>query len=82
MDGWISNGPMNGDFGKGPRYSATQYVQYFQKMAEAKIPVTINLIGTADVTSKHPIFNPECLEIMDEVRRAIRGDQGLETRGR
>ncbi len=73
---------MNGDFGKGPRYSATQYVQYFQKMAEAKIPVTINLIGTADVTSKHPIFNPECLEIMDEVRRAIRGDQGLETRGR
>jgi len=27
-------------------------------MAAAKIPVTINLIMTADVTDEHPIFNP------------------------
>jgi len=36
-------------------------------------PVTINLIMTADVTADHPIFNPKCMAIMEEVRRAIRG---------
>ena len=74
MDGWITNGPMNGGFGKkGPRYSSEQYVDYFKKMDQANIPVTINLISTADVVAGHPIFNPECMEIMEAVRKAIRG---------
>jgi hypothetical protein len=42
-------------------------------MSEAKIPVTINLIMTADVTDKHPIFNPECMAVMDAVRKAVHG---------
>jgi hypothetical protein len=33
-------------------------------MAEKKIPVTINLMMTADVTDDHPIFNPECMAVM------------------
>lgn len=73
MDGWFSQKPMNGDFSKGPRYSTKEYVDFIQQMAAAKIPVTINLIITADVTDEHPIFNPECMEVMDEVRKAIRG---------
>ena len=73
MDGWIFKGPMNGKIGNGPRHPAQDYVSYFQQMAEAKIPVTINLIITADVTSKHPIFNDRCVAVMDEVRKTIRG---------
>ena len=33
----------------------------------------INLAMTIDVTDEHPIFNPECMAIMQEVRKAIRG---------
>jgi hypothetical protein len=28
---------------------------------------------TADVTDEHPIFNPECMAVMEEVRKAVRG---------
>lgn len=73
MDGWIVRGPMNGTIGKGPRYSAAEYVRYFRQMAAAKLPVTINMVITADVTSKHPIFNARCIAVMDEIRKAIRG---------
>ena len=72
-EGWLSNRPMNGQFGKGPVHSTEEYVNFFQQMAEKKIPVTINIIMTADVTSEHPIFNPKCMAVMEEVRKAIRG---------
>jgi hypothetical protein len=42
-------------------------------MAEKKIPVTINLVMTADVTADRPILNPNCMATMEEVRKAIRG---------
>ena len=48
-------------------------MDFFQRMAAAKIPVSINLLMTADVTDKHPIFNPKCMAVMEEVRKAIRG---------
>jgi hypothetical protein len=64
---------MNGKIGDGPRHLAQEYVSYFKQMADAKIPVTINLIMTADVTSRHPIFNDRCIDVMDQVRKAIRG---------
>ena len=51
----------------------TQEKAFFKRMAEAKIPVTINLLLTADVTDDHPIFNPECMAVMEEVRKAIHG---------
>jgi hypothetical protein len=73
MDTWYPQKPMNGKFPGRPHASAEKYVAYFKNMAEAKIPVTINLAMTADVTDEHPIFNPECVAIMEEVRKAIRG---------
>ena len=42
-------------------------------MAREEVPVTINLLMTADVTDDHPIFNPKCMAIMEEVRKVIRG---------
>ena len=71
--GWFVNRPMNGRFGPGPVHSTEEYVDFFKRMAEAKIPVTINLLMTADVTAEHPIFNPKCMAVMEEVRKAIRG---------
>jgi hypothetical protein len=41
-------------------------------MVEKKIPVTMNVVITADVAADHPIFNPECKDVMEEVRTAIR----------
>jgi hypothetical protein len=37
------------------------------------MPITINLAMTPDVTKEHPIFNPESIEIMKKVRKAIKG---------
>ena len=71
--GWFVNRPMNGRWGPGPVHSTEAYVDFFKRMAEAKIPVTINLIMTADVTDEHPIFNPECMAVMEEVHKAIHG---------
>ncbi len=71
--GWLANSPMNGRISGGPVHSTEDYVAFFQRMAAAQIPVTINLIMTADVTAEHPIFNPQCMAVMDEVRKAIRG---------
>ena len=59
--------------GPGPVHSAEEYVDFFKRMAEAKIPVTISLLMPADVTDEHPVFNPECMAVMEEVRKAIRG---------
>lgn len=73
MDGWIIKGPMNGKIGTGPREPAQAYVNFFQRMAKEKVPVTINLVITADVTDKHPIFNERCMAVMEEVRKTLRG---------
>jgi len=29
------------------------------------------MIMTADVTDDHPIFNPECMAVIEEARKAI-----------
>ena len=71
--GWFKNRPMNGRYSGGPVHSTEEYVEFFKRMAEAKVPVTINLILTADVTGDHPIFNPKCMAVMEEIRKAIRG---------
>lgn len=72
-EGWFPNKPYRGRHGKGPVHSTDEYVDFFQRMATAKIPVTINLMMTADVTNEHEIFNPKCMAVMEEVRKAIRG---------
>jgi len=73
MDGWFTGRPMNGQWRRSPSHSTEEYVDFFKEMDEKNIPVSINMIMTADVTSEHPIFNPECLAVMEEVRKAIRG---------
>lgn len=72
MDGWSSR-VRNGRFTAKPRFSAEQYIEFFRKADEAKMPITINLSMTPDVTSDHPFFNPECIEIMKQVRKAVKG---------
>lgn len=72
MDDWIVKQPMIGVIGRGPRSTTDKYVAYFKEMAAAKTPVTINMVITADVVAGHPIFNPACASVMDEVRKAIR----------
>jgi hypothetical protein len=71
--GWYPNKPFNGKWGPGPVHSTEEYVEFFKKMDAADIPVTINMIMTADVTSEHPIFNPKCMEVMEAVRKAVKG---------
>ena len=39
------------------------------------IPVTINLLITSDVTAEKPFFNPKSVEIMRQVRQAIKMDK-------
>ena len=73
MDHWFTSEPLNGTFKADPLYSTKEYVNFFQDMSDKKIPVSINMIMTADVTAEHPIFNPKCMAVMDEVRKAVRG---------
>ncbi|WP_405563351.1 alpha-L-fucosidase [Polaribacter sp. Asnod6-C07] len=72
MDGWSSR-VKNGKFTQKPKFSAEQYIEIFQKADQANIPITINLVMTPDVTKDHPIFNPESIEIMKKVRKAVKG---------
>jgi len=73
MDGWRVRGKMTKEIGNGPTASTAEYVEYFRRMAAERIPVTINLAITADVTNQHPIFNEKCMAAMEQVRKAIRG---------
>ncbi|MDO6792074.1 hypothetical protein Q4588_14285 [Tamlana sp. 1_MG-2023] len=72
MDGWSSR-TGNGIFTQKPKFSAEKYIQIFKDADRANTPITINLAMTPDVTKEHPIFNPECLEIMKQVRKAVKG---------
>ena len=73
-EGWFPNKPFNGQHGKGPVHTTQEYVDFFKRMAADKIPVTVNMLMTADVTADHPIFNPKTMAVMEEVRKAIRGE--------
>ncbi len=73
MDDWRpKKGPFNGKIGDGPRHPADEYIKYFKKMAAAKIPLTINLLMTQDVTKDKPFVNAESLEVMRQIRKAVR----------
>jgi hypothetical protein len=71
MDGWNPRQPFDGEFHQGPRFQEREYVDYFKTMASARVPVTINLIITQDVTRRQPFFDPRCLAIMRAVRKAV-----------
>ena len=73
MDAWFTYKPLNGKWKKGPTHSTEEYIDFFKEMEAKEIPISINLVMTADVTDDHSIFNPECMAVMEEVRKAIRG---------
>ncbi|WP_103190796.1 alpha-L-fucosidase [Formosa algae] len=72
MDGWSSR-TGNGKFTQKPKFSAEKYIEIFKAADKANMPITINLAMTPDVTTDHPFFNPECVEIMKQVRKAVKG---------
>lgn len=71
-DEWYPDKPMNGKW-PAPIYPTGVLVNYFKSMAEAKWPLTINIVITQDVTAGHPFVNPDSLEEMVAVRKAVRG---------
>ncbi len=72
MDGW-SNRARDGVFTAKPQFSAEQYIEIFKKADAANMPVSINLSMTPSVTKEQPSFNPACIEIMKQVRKAVKG---------
>ena len=71
-DEWYPDKPMNGRW-PAPIYATRALVDYFQRMAAAHYPLTINLVVTQDVTAAHPFVNPVSLDEMIAIRKAIRG---------
>ncbi|WP_430931210.1 alpha-L-fucosidase [Saccharicrinis sp. 156] len=72
MDGWSSK-TGNGVFTQKPKFSTEKYIEIFKKADAENVPITINLAMTPDVNKDHPIFNPACIEIMKQVRKAVKG---------
>jgi hypothetical protein len=78
LDGsWIPREPYNGVIRSsskskgGPTRSTEEYLEYFRKMDAADVPVTVNILITQDVTDKQPFVNPESLELMRKIRKAL-----------
>ena len=72
MDGWSSR-TRNGTFTAKPKFSAEKYIEIFKDADAANMPITINLSMTPDVTADQPFFNPVCIDIMKQVRKAVKG---------
>jgi hypothetical protein len=72
MDSW-SSCAREGKFVSEPQFSAEEYIEIFKKADEANLPITINLSITADVTADRPFVNPACIDIMRQVRQAVKG---------
>ncbi|MGJ8634332.1 MAG: alpha-L-fucosidase [Luteolibacter sp.] len=72
MDAWSSRARKGKFVGK-PKFSAEKYVEIFKKADEANMPITINLSTTPDVTADAPFVNPVCIDIMKQVRKAVKG---------
>ena len=72
MDGW-GGGARNGVWRGKPKFSAEKYIEIFKKADEANMPVTINLASSSYITANSPFFNPACIDIMKQVRKAVKG---------
>ncbi len=72
MDGWSSR-TGNGKWTQAPKFSTEKYIEIFKNADAANMPITINLAMTPDVTPEHPFFNPVCIDIMKQVRKAVKG---------
>ena len=76
-DFWYSQEPFNGVIRAnskvegGPTFTDEEYISYFKKMAEAKVPITVNLLITQDVTSYQPFMNSESVELMKKIKKEL-----------
>jgi hypothetical protein len=80
IDGsWIPREPYNGiirantNVKGGPIHLNQDYIDYFQKMDKANVPITANILITQDVTASQPFVNPKTLELMRQIRKAVWG---------
>ncbi|CAA6677621.1 MULTISPECIES: alpha-L-fucosidase [unclassified Lentimonas] len=73
MDAWSAR-LRNGAFVAKPKFSAEKYIEIFKQADAANLPITINLSTTPYITADAPFVNPECIEIMQQVRKAVKGD--------
>jgi hypothetical protein len=71
-EAWYPDKPINGQWAP-PLYPKEMLVDYFMRMAQAKWPLTINIVISQDVTTERAFVNPASLEEMVAVRRAVRG---------
>ena len=78
LDGsWIPRDPYNGiiransNVEGGPTFSEEEYIEYFKKMDEADVPVTVNILITQDVTKNQPFVNPKSLELMKKIKTEL-----------
>ena len=69
---WYPEKPMHGQWPK-PIYPTTMLAQYCKRMARAKVPLSINIVITQDVTPHQPFVSPASLEEMAAVNKAVRG---------
>jgi hypothetical protein len=70
-DAWYPDKPLNGRW-PAPIYPREVIVPYFRQMAAAGWPLTMNVVVTQDVTRHQPFVNPLSLEILREIRRAVK----------
>jgi hypothetical protein len=71
-DEWYPEKPMHGRWPKAI-YPTTMLAQYCKRMARAKVPLSINIVITQDVTPHQPFVSPASLEEMAAVNKAVRG---------
>lgn len=76
-DFWYSKEPFNGVIRAnskvegGPTFTDEEYIAYFKKMAEARVPVTVNLLITQDVTSDQPFMNAKSVALMKKIKKEL-----------
>lgn len=70
-DEWYPDKPMNGRWPR-PIYSTSTLVQYVQRMAAEKWPLTINIVISQDVTKQQPFVNPLSLKQLMAAKAAFR----------
>lgn len=79
LDGsWVPRDPYNGTIRAnsnvegGPTFSDEEYIEYFKKMDQADVPVTVNILITQDVTKNQPFVNPKSLELMKKIKKELK----------
>ncbi len=71
-DEWYPEKPMHGQWPNAV-YPTTVLADYCKRMARAKVPLSVNIVITQDVTAHQPFVSPASLEEMVAVRKAVRG---------